>query len=35
MDQMGMNSISNEQEFCDQMMDPIYVKVVFTYIYFH
>ena len=24
-----------KEEFCDQMMDPIYVKVVFTYIYFH
>ena len=24
-----------KKEFCDQMMGPLYVKVVFTYIYFH
>ena len=24
-----------KKEFCDQMMGPLYVKVVFTYIYYH
>ena len=24
-----------KKEFCDQMIGPLYVKVVFTYIYFH
>ena len=24
-----------KKEFCDQMMGPFYVKVVFTYLYFH
>ena len=30
------NATSNEKkEFCDKMMGPLYVKVVFMYIYFY